>query len=205
MASGKLMRTLALDEAKWSAIHIADNHILFSPAPSARPELLLVHLVSQRVLRFESRHTSAITTVRICANGARAIRCLLPSTCMCASVAALTASAPSRSGSYDNTVRVWDTATGLEVAVLREHEGTVWAVDMHPRGALCLSSEEKGMVRLWDCEGDGKSAELRGHEHTPMVVRFDPAEPDKFAFSAVRVGSSLLLLLLLLLRVTSHA
>jgi WD40 repeat protein len=103
-------------------------------------------------------------------------------------VAALTSSAPPRSGSYDNTVRVWDTATGLEVAVLREHEGTVWAADMHPRGALCLSSEEKGMMRLWDCEGDGKSAELRGHEHTPMVVRFDPAEPDKFAFSAVRVA-----------------
>ena len=55
------------------------------------------------------------------------------------------------SGSEDNTVRVWDAASGEELLVLRGHEGPVYAVAFSPDGTRIVSG-----VRGQDGAGVGR-------------------------------------------------
>lgn len=54
------------------------------------------------------------------------------------------------SGSSDNTVRVWQTATGCCKAVLRGHCSKVWDVSATANGRLLASGSGDGCIRIWD-------------------------------------------------------
>ena len=54
------------------------------------------------------------------------------------------------SGSYDKTVRVWDAASGAELACLRGHGGWVDSVAFDREGRRIVSRSWDGTVRLWD-------------------------------------------------------
>ncbi|MGA7075900.1 MAG: hypothetical protein WBZ42_05060, partial [Halobacteriota archaeon] len=56
------------------------------------------------------------------------------------------------SGSYDNTVRVWDVETGKCKRVLEGHTGTIYAVSITPDGRRAASGSRDHTVRLWDLE-----------------------------------------------------
>ncbi|MBV9928890.1 MAG: caspase family protein [Acidobacteria bacterium] len=61
------------------------------------------------------------------------------------------------SGSADNTVRLWDAATGRELRRLAGHTNYVRAVAFAPDGATLASGSNDGSVRVWDVA----SGELR--------------------------------------------
>ena len=54
--------------------------------------------------------------------------------------------------SDDQTVRVWDTRTGEEEAVLRGHMGAVLGLSMAPTGPLFVTLAENNSVRVWSSE-----------------------------------------------------
>jgi transcription initiation factor TFIID subunit 5 len=54
------------------------------------------------------------------------------------------------SGSEDGTVRVWDVASGAEVALLVGHQGPVHSVDFSAEGAVVATGGADGTVRLFD-------------------------------------------------------
>ena len=54
------------------------------------------------------------------------------------------------SGSEDQTVRVWDAASGVELARLRGHAGWVRSVAYSPDGRRIVSGSDDHTVRVWD-------------------------------------------------------
>src|SRR5258705_10674966 len=54
------------------------------------------------------------------------------------------------SASFDQTVRLWDTATGRSCGVLEGHSNSVTAVVFSPNGNLVASASFDKTVRLWD-------------------------------------------------------
>jgi WD40 repeat protein len=76
------------------------------------------------------------------------------------------------SGSWDESVRIWDAGSGQELACLRGHEGAVEGVAFSPDGERLASGAADNTVRLWDTTGGGVC--LRGHDGWVMAVAFSP-------------------------------
>ena len=54
------------------------------------------------------------------------------------------------SASMDQTVKLWDTATGLEVLTLRGHKGPLSAVAFSPDGEHLATGGDDRVIRIWD-------------------------------------------------------
>jgi WD40 repeat protein len=70
------------------------------------------------------------------------------------------------SGGQDGTVRIWAANPAgywEQLAVLQEHEGIVYGVDISADGTLLASGGDDGMVRLWDVPSRQPRATLHGH------------------------------------------
>ncbi|HEY0171570.1 MAG TPA: caspase family protein [Pyrinomonadaceae bacterium] len=78
------------------------------------------------------------------------------------------------SGSEDQTVKLWDMATGLELRAFKGHTGAVSTVALSPDGRLLASGSKDKSAKLWDV---GAGVELRAYTaHTDAVqsVAFSP-------------------------------
>ena len=74
------------------------------------------------------------------------------------------------SGSYDETVRVWDTESGEAVCeTLRGHEDRVTSVAISADGRKVVSGSSDKTVRLWDVQSESKVHEVL-YEHTYEVT-----------------------------------
>jgi len=78
------------------------------------------------------------------------------------------------SGSRDNTVKVWDVATGEELRTFEGHTGPVYSVDFSPGGRLLASGSGDGTVRLWDVDTGRIVNTLRGHTSAVVAICFSP-------------------------------
>ena len=56
------------------------------------------------------------------------------------------------SGSMDGAIRLWDIATGKNLAVLEGHTYFVRSVAFSPDGKTLVSGSADGTVRLWDVD-----------------------------------------------------
>src|SRR5258707_8217863 len=73
-------------------------------------------------------------------------------------------------GGIDDTVRLWDTATGKELRRLRAHQYGSWSVAVSPDGRR-VASAGSSPARVWDA-ADGKELHvLRGGT---LAVAFAP-------------------------------
>jgi WD40 repeat protein len=87
------------------------------------------------------------------------------------------------SGSRDNTVRLWEVATGKERAVLRGHSESVNTVAFSPDGQTLASGSGTfdkvrgwlgGEIKLWDVARSSERATLRGHSRAVGSLDFSP-------------------------------
>ncbi|HKM54117.1 MAG TPA: protein kinase, partial [Isosphaeraceae bacterium] len=70
-------------------------------------------------------------------------------------------------GSYDNTARLWDTATGLPKGAPLRHQSIVGVVAFAPDGRSVLTGDDEGTLRIWDA---GSGAVLREFpRHSGMI------------------------------------
>jgi hypothetical protein len=73
------------------------------------------------------------------------------------------------SGSTDNTIRLWDAASG---ALLRTLAGS--SVAFSPDGRLLASASDDRTIRLWDAASGRLRRTLEGHTNTVRSVAFSP-------------------------------
>jgi WD40 repeat protein len=62
-------------------------------------------------------------------------------------------------GSGDSTARIWDTASGKEIAVFLGHEGPVLSAVFSPDNSLIVTSSQDKTTRIWDCRFATMSAQ----------------------------------------------
>jgi len=76
--------------------------------------------------------------------------------------------------SVDKTARLWDAATGKQIAVLRGHDDWVRAAAFSSDGSRIVTASNDKTARLWDA-GTGKQiAVLRGHDDWVSSAAFSP-------------------------------
>jgi WD40 repeat protein len=78
------------------------------------------------------------------------------------------------SGSYDQTVRVWDAATGVEQHKITGHEHGVESVTFSPDGKTIVSGSDDQTVRVWDAATGVEQHKITGHEEPVFSVAFSP-------------------------------
>jgi WD40 repeat protein len=76
------------------------------------------------------------------------------------------------SGSDDQTVKLWDTATGAALQTLKGHSGSVTSVAFSPDGKQIVSSSSDRTVRLWDRATGTALQTLEGHSGSVNSVAY---------------------------------
>jgi len=84
--------------------------------------------------------------------------------------------------SEDDTVKLWDVATGSAHGTFKRYSGAVYAVAFSPDGQLVASGSEDGIVKLWDVATRSVRSTLKGHSAQGLLpiqsrqcVRLNPA------------------------------
>jgi WD40 repeat protein len=78
------------------------------------------------------------------------------------------------SGSDDNSVRLWDAASGILLETLEGHGDRVNSVAFSPDGSRVASGSEDSTVRLWDGASGILLETLEGHGGEVCAVAFSP-------------------------------
>ncbi len=73
-----------------------------------------------------------------------------------------------------NTLKLWDLATGEEVATLTGHSDSVNAVAITPDGKQAVSASGDNTLKLWDLATGEELATLTGHSSSVKAVAITP-------------------------------
>jgi WD40 repeat protein len=71
-------------------------------------------------------------------------------------------------------VRLWDAASGKELAVCKGHESYVTSVAFSPDGKTIVSASWDKTVRLWDAASGKELTVFKGHENYINSAAFSP-------------------------------
>ncbi|QGJ71994.1 Serine/threonine protein kinase [Planctomycetales bacterium 10988] len=80
------------------------------------------------------------------------------------------------SGSYDKTVRLWNTADCVENWINSGHQGRVYSVAFSPSGKWLVSGSADNTARVWDRETGKEVRRFRGHGGSVIAAYFLPDE-----------------------------
>ncbi|EJC98463.1 WD40 repeat-like protein [Fomitiporia mediterranea MF3/22] len=165
LRDARRMITIYLPAISQSTAHIYVSFLLFASMESKfvsrylKPDLPIVkveHLGESQhspLLKVLTGHARCIACVAFSPNGARVA-----------------------SGSWDNTVRIWDAESGDVISgPLEGHEDHVRSVAFSPDGARVISGSDDKTIRAWDIKvGQVISEPFKGHTGPVHSVAFSP-------------------------------
>jgi WD40 repeat protein/tRNA A-37 threonylcarbamoyl transferase component Bud32 len=74
----------------------------------------------------------------------------------------------------NETVRVWDAASGRAIVTLKGHTSLVWGVAFSPDGKRLATASSDLTVRVWDVTSGQETLTLKGHTGRVTSVAFSP-------------------------------
>ena len=77
------------------------------------------------------------------------------------------------SGSYDETLKVWDAATGADRATLSGHSDEVGTCVISPDSSFIVSASVK-TLKMWDAATGAERATLTGHNRGISACAISP-------------------------------
>jgi WD40 repeat protein len=90
------------------------------------------------------------------------------------------------SGSHDTTLRLWDVATGKELARFK-HADVIWSVAITSDGNTLASGSDDGTITIWDVATGKRQASFKGKENMIRSLAFSP--DGKTLFSGAEGGA----------------
>ncbi|KAL4744666.1 WD40-repeat-containing domain protein [Aspergillus terricola var. indicus] len=78
------------------------------------------------------------------------------------------------SGSFDNTVRIWDPATGQCTLTLQGHSKYVWSISWSPDGGLLASCSSDKTIKIWNPSTAQCTLTLKGHNKGVYSIKWSP-------------------------------
>src|SRR5262249_30790407 len=78
------------------------------------------------------------------------------------------------SGSWDNTLKLWDAASGALLRTFAGHSGWVSSVAFSPDGRLVLSGSWDKTLKLWNVASGAQLRTLKGKSDEVRSVAFSP-------------------------------
>ncbi|KZT37864.1 hypothetical protein SISSUDRAFT_1129241 [Sistotremastrum suecicum HHB10207 ss-3] len=78
------------------------------------------------------------------------------------------------SASWDNTVRIWDVATGQQEQLLEGHSQQVLSVAYSPNGRYIISGSYDNTLKIWDAATGQQEHQLDGHSNWVESVAYSP-------------------------------
>ncbi len=78
------------------------------------------------------------------------------------------------SGSWDNTLKLWDLSNGKEIRTFSGHSGGVFSVAFSPDGRRVLSGSVDNTLKLWDLSSGKEIRTFSGHSDIVFSVAFAP-------------------------------
>ena len=78
------------------------------------------------------------------------------------------------SGSYDNTIKIWDANTGQCLKTLEGHSDDVISVAYSPDGKKIVSGSSDKTIKIWDAKKGECLKTLEGHSDGVISVAYSP-------------------------------
>src|SRR5262249_45675229 len=79
------------------------------------------------------------------------------------------------SGGYDQSVHIWDAASGREVRTLRGHASGVASLAFRPDGRRLASGGEDGVIKIWDATKGSGPTQVAAESHVRYTgLAFSP-------------------------------
>ena len=78
------------------------------------------------------------------------------------------------SGSADNTIKLWNLATGSAMRTLSGHGGYVNAIDLNPNGRTLVSGDADGELKLWNLTTGSTIRTIPAHSGSINAIDLSP-------------------------------
>lgn len=167
-------RVLAHDDAVLSSVFSHDGSRVLT-ASHDKTAVIWDAMTGERIALLQG-HTAVLSQAKFSPDGRRILTVSHDATSHYSYVDPVGSMLTSwRSGHLgDATARIWDAATGKELAVLSGHTSEVTDASFSPDGARVITCSYDKTARLWDAATGAELLRLDGHESAILSAVFSP-------------------------------